>query len=207
MHPSVYPNAPFSTLPAVEPGSFQTTLEPWRGANALDALSHQSHPKVEFRIPSDQLQKLLAALDHRAQQKTEADAQSMPPPPLPSTTPGLGEIAKADHKSPSVKDEAAQDIVGAATMSNRRGESHSNLSDISMHTECTGFPACTTEDFNGGIIHSSRGLPAEVIRSRKEGGREPTSEWKHEPIFESTDVDRIRSGFLVEHLELLDRAE
>jgi hypothetical protein len=169
---SAHSNTPFSTLPAVEPGSFHTTLEPWRSANAVP---HQSHPKVEFRIPSDQLQKLLAALDQRAQQKTQADAQSMPPPPFPSTISGLGDIAKADNDSLSVKSEAAQDITGASTASARRGQSHSNFSDISMHTECIGFPACTTEDFNGSIIHSSHCPPAEVIRSRKEGSRDSTS--------------------------------
>jgi hypothetical protein len=56
-----------------------------------------------------------------------------------------------------------------------------------MHTECTGFPACTTEDLDGSIIHSSRFHPAETIRSRKEGSGTVNSEWKHRYHLESTD--------------------
>jgi hypothetical protein len=163
---SVHSNVPFPTLPAVEPGSFQMATEPWKSGN------HLPHQKVEFRIPSDQLQKLLAALDRRAVQKTEEDTQSMPPPPLPSNSSALEDVGKVDNELPSMKRETTQDSLTAAAAIGRRGESHSNVSDISMHTECIGFPACTTEGIDGSIIHSTRCSPADMIRGRKEASKD-----------------------------------
>ncbi|KAK4504052.1 hypothetical protein PRZ48_004967 [Zasmidium cellare] len=96
----------------------------------------------EVRIPSDQLAKLLEAI---GTQKTVDN--SMPPPPVPQHA-LAGTQANGNE---------------AASTGDRRV---ANASDISMHTDCESYPACTTEDTEGRVVHNP---PAPGVRGRKEG--------------------------------------
>ena len=149
-----------------------------------------------IRLPSDQLEMIIKAIQvpHQTQnigethqiqhfsnpdnsQHTGDAASTMPPPPLPLHATTAKQEPQPDLGPPSFGltlppfGETGTNI-GPST---RREDSR--FSDISMHPSCTSFPACTTEDAEGRIVHSisctalnnDASAPATVVRGRKEG--------------------------------------
>ncbi|KAK1808546.1 hypothetical protein LTR12_017085 [Friedmanniomyces endolithicus] len=137
--------------PTAYPTFDMAAAYPGSGAQSLHNQS------MHLRLPSDQLQKIIDALNppraaetvcyamHRHHVRPLTAAQlSMPPPPVPQQ----------------------RSTVGSTTpVSNRRGNNSSRYSDISMHASCTSFPSCISEDAEGCLVHQ----PATIVRGRKEG--------------------------------------
>lgn len=126
--------------------------------------------EVTVRIPSDQLQMVLDVLSPKQSHQNVKPAATMPPPPLPSFAAAakvdgsahgghFGEPLAPNPQHPPF----ARDVID---FYDRR---QSRQSDVSMHAGCNSFPACTTEDGEGHIIHSDANNPATVVRGRKEG--------------------------------------
>lgn len=91
----------------------------------------------------------------------------MPPPPLPRHVLDAKVNVASDRRAftwPEPHIALKQEEVGS-TLRDRRIESHSNKSDVSMHAGCTSYPDCTSEDADGHIVHS----PSDVVKGRKEG--------------------------------------
>ena len=160
---STYSTIPFSALPSM------MHMSP--GYPDISAYDRTTRNQFEVRIPSDQLEKILNALESpkRASSQAGSDAKNMPPPPLPLYVAGPKGVGTDQLPVPA----------HLHSFVDRRGESHSNLSDISMHAACTEFPKCTAEDSDGHIVHSSPAAPAKTVRSRKEGSIDVDNSKQH----------------------------
>lgn len=158
MHPSAYP------------GTYPTPH--------AEAVRKSHNPPFNIRLPSDQLDMIIKAIQvpHQTQHIGEP-ASTMPPPPLPQHITAPREDPQTEHRTISFGltfPPFGENGVGS-TSANRRDDSR--FSDVSMHPSCTSFPACTTEDAEGHVVHSANcsasnstpGAPASVVRGRKEG--------------------------------------
>lgn len=123
--------------------------------------------QLEIRLPSDQLQKLILAMSPSKQAASiSTDSTQMPPPPLPlhALAAKAGEndqTATADLKSVEANLTAGMHI-------NLPNASRGS-SDVSMHTGCTFFPSCVSEDDSSLVVHGNPACPSANIKGRKEG--------------------------------------
>lgn len=102
------------------------------------------------------------------------ESHGMPPPPLPQHALDAKVNCTPDRRaftSPDLRTAPQQPQV-MPSASNRRKESRSNESDVSMHAGCTSYPNCTSEDAEGHIVHT----PSGVVQGRKEGNDNGMSE-------------------------------
>jgi len=128
---------------------------------SVDEALRQQKTKIEVRLPSDQLQKLILAMSSPKQQET----MSMPPPPLPPHA----LAAKGGEGSRSVQSGSkAEQVLASDNSAGLHGASR-DPSDVSMHTACNDFPVCTSEDDSSMVVHSSPACPMTVVKGRKEG--------------------------------------
>lgn len=167
---SAYSTVPLSSLPRIPVDSHNC---PMVTGNDPDVATRH---RVEMRIPSDQMQKLINAITTRSPPSTTSPqmvSETMPPPPLPSRASPTRKVVEPETAN-MMSTDGLQTSTGAP---NRRDASHSNFSDVSMHVGCSLFPACTTEDAQGGILHDSSSVSADVVRGKKEGTNEPDSEY------------------------------
>ena len=138
--------------------------------------------QFNIRLPSDQLDMIIKAIQVPHQTQHIGDqASTMPPPPLPQHVTPVKENFPSEKRATSFGltfpafGESGTNGTNGTTTINRRDDSR--FSDISMHQGCTSFPSCTTEDAEGHIMHSTNcaagnnapGAPATVVRGRKEG--------------------------------------
>ena len=149
-------------------------MQAYMGNPAEVARKAQHYP---MRMPSDQFQMLLHAINPNQPSKTVH--ATMPPPPLPAAVKRHPYPFNAD---PTLNGDAPQQDVpliplapsprqsfgpNLVNVMDRRAESR--YSDVSMHNGCTSFPRCTTEDEDGQIVHSTPSAPSTVVKGRKEG--------------------------------------
>ena len=139
-------------------------------SNHADAA--RKDPHFNIRLPSDQLQMIINAIQPPVQdqnQPTADPAATMPPPPLPAHA--MSKVAPLNDQGTVSFGQTSRTPLGPDVFSfiDRRAESR--YSDISMHAGCTSFPTCTSEDADGEIFHNGNtpGAPATVVRGRKEG--------------------------------------
>ena len=170
---SAYSIFPDSSAPLLNKGPFVPAY-PGTHADALCKNESSAADQVKFRLPSDQLQQIIKAINEQNQQQPNTSpSATMPPPPLPAHA-----IASKDNTNPGQRtamfDLPANLQLGSEFVNSidRRGDSR--YSDVSMHAGCTGFPTCTTEDDEGHLVHnaianSTPVAPATVVRGRKEG--------------------------------------
>ncbi|KAK3710414.1 hypothetical protein LTR37_010257 [Vermiconidia calcicola] len=127
--------------------------------------------QVKLRLPSDQLQMIISALQPAPQTHEDtARAAAMPPPPLPQHA----QTTKANVDNVATTNGSTLPPFGSDVINfiDRRAESR--YSDVSMHNNCDSFPSCTTEDAEGHVVHNPPAASATVVRGRKEGGSTPT---------------------------------
>lgn len=118
------------------------------------------------------------------------ESHSMPPPPLPQHAvdakvidmPDCSAITSPEPRTAPQEPQVMQNGV------DRRKESRSNESDISMHAGCTGYPDCTSEDTNGHIVHT----PSAVVQGRKEGNGNGKSKYSTSTRFWGQLTDGIQ---------------
>jgi hypothetical protein len=161
---SAYSIMPDSAAPLLAKGLFHPTP----GFPVSIGGTDKTH--LSLRLPSDQLQKIINALDSKflahQDQPTINPTATMPPPPLPqhAFNAKAGED-QANGETTGITQ--PQTDAGNGEVTSRRGES--SYSDISMHANCTSFPTCTSEDHDGHIVHSTPNAPATVVKGKKEG--------------------------------------
>lgn len=151
---SAYSNIPFSSLPI-----------------STDVLGHLNdhHPGTSQVKAS--LSKINVFNGNRAvfskHDLASHESHIMPPPPLPRHALDAevgGTTERRAFTSPGILT-FPQLPQPAQSPGDRRKESRSNESDISMHAGCTSFPDCTISDPQGHLIHT----PSAVVQGRKEG--------------------------------------
>ncbi|KAK3723144.1 hypothetical protein LTR37_001867 [Vermiconidia calcicola] len=122
--------------------------------------------QVKVRLPSDQIQMIISALQPAPQTHEDATrATAMPPPPLPQHA----QASKVNVENVTTTNGSMLPPFGSDVINfiDRRAESRH--SDVSMHNNCDSFPSCTTEDAEGHVVHNPPAAPATVVRGRKEG--------------------------------------
>lgn len=133
----------------------------------------QSSSQPQWRLPSDQLQEILRAIQPAKENADQVNSNNsapanMLPPPLPTQTTDAKAksfpLLKTDVMHPNVDVHLGPGVVDF--MSRR---DLSRYSDISMHAGCTGFPACTSENEHGQLVHTVPEAPATVVKSKREG--------------------------------------
>jgi hypothetical protein len=148
---SAYSNVPFSSLPMM--------------SEQLGQLAGKDSPlkAILNNIHVSNANRTLFTNIHPA----SFDMNNMPPPPLPQYVLDAKMIGTTDRRAFTCPEPRAthqeQDIV--PSFGDRRVESQSSESDVSMHAACTSYPTCTSEDAEGHIVHT----PAAVVKGRKEG--------------------------------------
>lgn len=173
-------------------------------------MDRKSHP-FSFRLPSDQLEKLIQGIKPQTQQLQPGtiSGTTMLPPPLPPHAAAAKDSLLQDRDGTFVSATAdlpfGSDVVH---FTDRRDESR--YSDISMHAGCTSFPTCTTEDAEGHIVHDintngngTPSAPATVVRGRKEGSsptkRKLSRSAKKDDVEEKAKKRPRRSTRLLQH--------
>ena len=193
---------PMHFIPAQHPAMYPTPqTEAMRKA--------QNH--LSIRLPSDQLDMIIKAIQvpHQTQHIGEPTS-TMPPPPLPQHVTAPRDNVQAEHRNTSfgLTFPPVNENSGTTTTNVSRREI-SRFSDISMHPTCASFPACTTEDFEGRIVHSAdcnattngTGTPASVVRGRKEGSSPTKRKSSTQPTQENPKAKKRtrRSSRLLQH--------
>lgn len=157
---SAYSNIPFSSLPM---------------------MSDQLGQLTGHHAPSGQLKAILNTMNVSNTNRTlfstvhgaDFESKSMPPPPLPQHALDA-KVYGTPHRraftcpEPSI----SQQEQAISASGDRRLESQSNASDVSMHAACTSYPNCTSEDAEGHIVHT----PSADVQGRKEGAGNGKSE-------------------------------
>lgn len=139
------------------------------GSSPTKSAPRNRKSQLEVRLPSDQLQQLIHAINTPQNQETQTmtPGQAMPPPPLPAHA-RAAKAGSTGHVAQPSPDHVAQHAAGINIhQSTPRDESRG--SDVSMHAGCTYFPNCTTEDDCGHVIHSSPAVTPSLIMGKKEG--------------------------------------
>lgn len=143
--------------------------------NAFNAMAtpalHESprgqRAQLEIRLPSDQLQKLIVAMSPLKQAETNlTDSTQMPPPPLPLHA-LVAKAGENDHTT-NVDSKVIESTLTAAGGTSLPNASRGS-SDVSMHTGCTYFPSCMSEDDSSLVVHGNPACPSADIKGRKEG--------------------------------------
>jgi hypothetical protein len=143
-----------------------------------DAVRKSQNQPFNIRLPSDQLDMIIKAIQVPHQTQHIGDpSTTMPPPPLPQHAAAPKDNVQPEQHTTSFGLTFPPFGETGITTTNVNRRDDSRFSDISMHPTCTSFPACTTEDSEGRIIHSSNcnagnndpGAPSTVVRGRKEG--------------------------------------
>ena len=143
-----------------------------------DAVRKSQNQPFNIRLPSDQLEMIIKAIQVPHQTQHIGDpSTTMPPPPLPQHVTAPKDNIQPEQRTTSFCLMFPSFGETGTTMNNINRRDDSRFSDISMHPACTSFPACTTEDSEGRIIHSAicnaisnaPAAPATVVRGRKEG--------------------------------------
>lgn len=144
-----------------------------------------------FQAPSGQVKAMLSNVNvsnaNRSLFSNVHDSNIMPPPPLPQHALDAKVTGTPDRRAftcPDIRTTPQQDQVMQPSLSERRMESQSNESDVSMHPGCTSYPNCTSEDVEGHIIHA----PSAVVQGRKEGS---DSKGEHFGMARSSQADEV----------------
>lgn len=174
---SAYSTVPDLAAPLIAKGMHHTNpgcSDAYVGATQ-QVVSHKQ-PQISFRLPSDQLSKIIDALGKRPQVVSEDKPSSvlpttnpsemMPPPPVPQRVSAGGDGINQNATTTAAQGHPQSNTV-VVPVANRRDESR--FSDVSMHNNCTSFPTCTTEDANGTIVHAPADCPSPVVKGKKEG--------------------------------------
>lgn len=125
--------------------------------SSLPLLHEQVGRVADYHAPSGSIKAILNTMNVSNANRTlfsnvQAANYDMPPPPLPqhaldakeNETGGRHALASLDpHATPQ-----------QPTFVDRRMESRSNESDVSMHAGCNSYPNCTFEDADGHIVHT-----------------------------------------------------
>ncbi|OQO01953.1 hypothetical protein B0A48_12426 [Cryoendolithus antarcticus] len=129
-------------------------------------------PQVEKnRISSEQMSRLIQALGpDQKQQLTQSltSSQAMPPPPLPLHAINA-KNSRTDRRASFGQPEKYELTEGKVTDYGNGHRGVCRSSDVSMHADCTHYPACMFENDMGQILHSSPIMLATVIKGKKEG--------------------------------------
>ncbi|KAM0720165.1 hypothetical protein Q7P37_004301 [Cladosporium fusiforme] len=151
-----------STASASAPGSMP--LPP------INNYAQAMNPHLQVRLPSDQLQKLISALKTPNQHETQhpSHMQAMPPPPLPPHALAARGGLVGQDTVPNV-DHGQQYTASGTAIRNPGPRDESQGSDVSMHTACTYFPNCTTEDDTSHVVHGSPATPSTATIGKMEG--------------------------------------
>jgi hypothetical protein len=172
---SAYSIVTDSAAPLLKKDSFA----PAYPATYPEAVRKGLNQQFNIRLPSDQLDMIIKAIQVPHQtQNIDEPASIMPPPPLPQHVTPSKDNVQAEQRTTSFGltfPAFGENGTNGTITINRRDDSR--FSDISMHQGCNSFPACTTEDAEGRIVHSTNctagnippGAPATVVRGRKEG--------------------------------------
>lgn len=156
--------------------------------------------QLSLRLPSDQLQMILSAIQPPSQAAGMVNGTvTMPPPPLPAySTASKGTNFPDTYQLPGLPSVRALPAPDSSNFADRR--EGSRYSDVSMHAGCTGFPTCTSEDEDGHIVHQTPTTPATVVKGRKEGSS-PTKRKLSESaaMGDHAEKKRRRSSRLLQH--------
>lgn len=162
---------------------------------------------VEVRLPSDQVGRIIQAIRQEQQmQQVESPGQAASPllaveaastpetlsPDEHNTITTLLNVANQENTvSPAKQPIKPADPEGVnelptelpvTTTVDRRGQSHSNYSDVSMHVNCDSYPTCTHVGSDGRVTHSVMQRPSSTVRGRKEGSSGAESESQFVPL-------------------------
>lgn len=149
--------------------------------SALPIMNDQLGQMTGHHGSSGQLKALLSAVNVSNANRTlfsnvytaSSEDKSMPPPPLPQHAVDAKVHGTPHRRVMTCPEPSATPQQHAMSISgDRRMESRSNESDVSMHAACTSYPTCTSEDAEGHIVHT----PSAVVQSRKEGNEDSKSE-------------------------------
>lgn len=152
---SAYSNIPYSSLP-------------------LPVANDQLDQSLGMHAQSTQLKAMLNTINVSNTNRTlfsemptaGYEENNMPPPPLPQHALDAKVTITQDRRAftwPDPRTASQQGDIGA-TSGERRVESNSTYSDVSMHAGCTSYPNCTSEDAEGHVVHS----PPEDDQKRKD---------------------------------------
>jgi hypothetical protein len=160
------------------------------GSMALPSL-HESYRgqkhQLEIRLPSDQLQKLIIAMSPSKQAEMHsASSAQMPPPPLPLHA----LVAEAGETNQNAHDGLKGVETGLDAQNNTGVYNSRGSSDVSMHTSCTYFPSCTSEDDSSLVVHDNPACPSSNIKGRKEGSS-PLKRMSSNRLLLSKHFDRL----------------
>lgn len=192
---SQYSVVPDSARPLFSRDLFTQTYP----AHAVDPARKAGQMAV--RLPSDQLQMLLHAINPVHQQPGTISAVQMPPPPLPAHAISARQDGASHQRFGSSGAVERPPLADTVHVVDRRGDSR--YSDVSMHAGCTSFPTCTTIDSDGHVEHTAAAPPATMVKGKKEGSASTKrkSSSKHEA---NTNIDHAekkvrRSSRLLQH--------
>jgi hypothetical protein len=193
------------------PMHFISTQYPTTYPTPQTEAARKAQNQFAIRLPSDQLEMIIKAIQvpHQTQHIGEPTS-TMPPPPLPQHVTAPGDNVQTEHRKISfgLTFPPVNENGGTTTAHTNRRED-SRFSDISMHPSCASFPACTTEDAEGRIVHSAdcnaatngTSAPASVVRGRKEGSSPTKRKSSTTPTRESSKAKKRtrRSSRLLQH--------
>ncbi|KAK5171175.1 uncharacterized protein LTR77_004319 [Saxophila tyrrhenica] len=159
---SAYSAMPDTAAPLLHKGLYHPTpgyLNQYTEAAQRQRQSIPASSQFSFRLPSDQINRIITALGSKTQEEQPTNTStSMLPPPIPQRVAAVNK--DAEESNGDAAPGQFQLNQAAASDNNRRGRS--NYSDISMHNDCTSFPTCTQEDGNSGVVHNPPVAPAET---------------------------------------------
>ena len=167
-----------------------------------EAVPKGQHQPFNIRLPSDQLEMIIKAIQVPHQTQYIGDpSTTMPPPPLPQHVTAPKDKVQLEQRITSFGLTFPPFGESATTTTNVNRRDDSRFSDISMHPACTSFPACTTEDSEGRIVHSANcnasnnapGAPATVVRGRKEGSSPTKRKSSHSSSTQAAQEDNPKA--------------